>query len=350
MDLSFYKGKRVFITGHTGFKGTWLCKILLNAGAEIVGYSLAPNEDQPFYKVSLVNKNIKSINGDIRDFNNLNKSIISAKPEIIFHMAAQPLVRESYNYPMETYSINVMGTVNILESIRNIGSAKSFVNITTDKVYENKGKNRAFKEYQKLCGSDPYSSSKSCSELVTYSYKKSFFQGEKKTAISTARAGNAIGGGDFSKDRIIPDCIRAAIKNKKIFIRNPLSIRPYQHVLECLSGYLILAKLQYERKSFEGNYNFGPTEKDYINTRELVENFCRLWGNGQEYEVEDNGGPPEADILKLNINKSDKTLNWKPKWNIETAVAKTVEWYKEYYSGGNAEECMIKQINCYFNR
>jgi len=349
MDLSFYKGKKVLITGHTGFKGTWLSKILIDFEADVIGYALAPTENQKLFQISKVNQSMESITGDIRDLGKLTKTLIKAKPEIIFHMAAQPLVRVSYESPVETYEINVMGTVNILESIRKTDCVRAFVNVTTDKVYENRERPEGYKEDEKLCGYDPYSNSKSCSELVTYSYKNSFFNGVYAPAISTTRSGNVIGGGDFSKDRIIPDCIQSAIKHESIVVRNPHSIRPYQHVLESLSGYLILAKLQYENKMYEGNYNFGPEETDYVTTGKLADIFCKAWGEQQNWLSKNSGGPHEASLLKLDIRKSKEILNWQPKWRIETAVDKTVEWAKVYRNCGDVEACMVNQIESYFD-
>lgn len=349
MDLSFYKGKRILITGHTGFKGTWLSKILLEAGAEVTGYALAPTEEQKLFLLSSVEKSMNSITGDVRDLKHLSQALAKAQPEIVFHMAAQPLVRESYKYPVETYEINVMGTVNILESIRRTDCVKSFVNVTTDKVYENKERPEGYREDEKLCGYDPYSNSKSCSELVTYSYKNSFFSRIDAPAISTARSGNVIGGGDFSKDRIIPDCIRAAVRQENIVVRNPLSTRPYQHVMDCLAGYLTLAKLQFEDKTYEGNYNFGPEDKDYVTTGELVDIFCKAWGGEQNWVCKNLIEPHEAGLLKLDIQKAQKILTWNPKWDIEIAVAKTVELANIYSNGGNASGCMINQIESYFD-
>jgi len=349
MDLSFYKGKRIFITGHTGFKGTWLSKILLKAGAEVTGYALAPTENQKLFQLSKVGHAMDSILGDIRDLEKLSQALVTANPEIVFHMAAQPLVRMSYEFPVETYAINVMGTVNILESMRKTDCVRSFVNVTTDKVYKNQESPEGYKEDDKLCGYDPYSNSKSCSELVTYSYKNSFFSGKDAPAISTARSGNVIGGGDFSKDRIIPDCIQSAIKHESIVVRNPNSIRPYQHVLESLSGYLLLAELQYADKKYEGNYNFGPEVTDYVTTGELADAFCKAWGREQNWVSKNTVGPHEADLLKLDIQKSKKTLGWYPKWGIKTAVEKTVEWYKICCDGDNVEDCMVNQIESYFD-
>ena len=349
IDLSFYKGKRVFITGHTGFKGSWLCKILLKAGAIVTGYSLAPFAKPNLYELINIHSSILSIISDVRNFSSLKKIIEITKPEIVFHMAAQPIVRTSYENPMYTYETNVLGTVNILESIRLTDSVKSFVNITTDKVYENKEFLWGYRENENLCGLDPYSNSKSCSELVTYSYRESFFKKQNTAAISTARSGNVIGGGDFAKDRIIPDCIRAVRNKKDILVRNENSIRPYQHVLDCLSGYLILATKQYEDKSlFQGSYNFGPNEGNYITTGDLVRLFCKSWGNIDFISKKDDG-PHEASFLKLDCSKAKAVLNWYPRWGIQTALEKVVEFTKLFLNNEDVDACIDKQINEYFN-
>lgn len=339
VDLSFYKGKKIFITGHTGFKGSWLCRILINAGAIITGYSLKPNTDQHLFEMADIENNITHIIGDIRNLELLKKEFDRAKPEIVFHLAAQPLVRESYKNPVYTYETNIIGTVNILECIRKSNSVKSFLNVTTDKVYKNNECEVGYKEEDSLDGDDPYSNSKSCSELVTHSYKNSFFQ-DNCVRISTARAGNVIGGGDFSKDRIIPDCIRASRKHEKIIVRNPNSIRPYEHVLEALFAYLMIAKEQYNDKRYEGYYNIGPNEENCITTRELVELFCKYWGENQNFEIKEDAGPHEARFLKLDCSKVKKTFHWKPTWKIEKAVQKTVEFEK----AENKVQCMNTQI------
>ncbi|MGL6298033.1 MAG: CDP-glucose 4,6-dehydratase [Methanobacteriaceae archaeon] len=359
---NFYKGKKVLITGHNGFKGTWLSKILINWGANVTGYSLeAPTKPSLFDLISLEN-NMNSVKGDIRDLNALKSIFNEFNPEIIIHMAAQPLVRDSYKNPVYTYETNVIGTVNILECFRDsdLGDSslrdsniKSFLNVTTDKVYENKEWLWPYRENENLCGHDPYSNSKSCSELVTYSYKNSFFNNSNNIAISTARSGNVIGGGDFAKDRIIPDCVKSAERNRLnnneyIEIRNPNSTRPYQHVLECLSGYLLLAKKQYEDKSFEGSYNFGPNEESSISTGNLVDIFCNKWGEGLFWKSVNESGPHEANFLKLDCSKAKSTLDWIPKWDINMAVDKVVEWTKIYLNGGNVAKTMDNQINDYF--
>lgn len=350
MDLKFYAGKSVFITGHTGFKGSWLCKVLLQAGAEVTGYSLAPNTNPSLFEMLELENQMNSVIGDIRDYSGLKKAIDSAQPEIVFHLAAQPLVRESYSDPVGTYETNVMGTVNLLEAVRTSKTVKSVVNVTTDKVYENKEWHWGYRENENLCGYDPYSNSKSCSELVTYSYKNSFFNQGSSPAISTARSGNVIGGGDFSKDRIIPDCIRAAKQKNDIIVRNPFSTRPYQHVLDCLSGYLLLAEKQYADKlNFEGNYNFGPNDFDCVTTGNLVDLFCECWGADQKWIDEWDNGPHEANFLKLDCSKSKAVLHWKPRWDIKQAILKTVEWSKANdFDKDSLVSITDKQISEYF--
>lgn len=340
---NFYKDKRVFVTGHTGFKGSWLCKILIMLGANVTGYALNPSTNQSLFKIAKIGQNINSIIGDIRDYKNLKRVFDRTKPEIIFHLAAQPLVIEGYNNPLETYETNVMGTVNILECVRNSNTTKSFLNVTTDKVYKNNEWIWGYRENEPLDGFDPYSNSKSCSELVTHSYRNSFFS-DKQIAVSTARAGNVIGGGDFAENRIIPDCIRAAYKNKDILVRNPYSVRPYQHVLEPLFAYLMIAKEQYENIKYAGYYNVGPDECDCITTGNLVDIFCQKWGDGQSWKNVHIEGPHEATFLKLDCSKIKNTFNWKPRWHIEEAIGKTVEWVKCYQNREDISGCMEKQI------
>ena len=279
-DLDFYRGKKVLVTGHTGFKGTWLCRLLLGAGAEVTGYSLEPPTDPALFSLAGMDRQMDSVTGDVRDLEKLKALFHRTKPEIVLHLAAQPIVRESYRDPVYTYETNVMGTVNILECIRLTDSVKSFLNVTTDKVYHNREWEWGYRETDPLDGFDPYSNSKSCSELVTHSYRNSFFA-DGRTAISTARAGNVIGGGDFAADRIIPDCIRAALEKKPVPVRNPHSTRPFQHVLEPLYAYLMIAAAQYEDGRFAGYYNVGPGDEDCVTTGELVDLFCRAWGEGQ---------------------------------------------------------------------
>ena len=343
MDLSFWKGKRVFLTGHTGFKGSWLCRILVNAGVELTGYSLPPIIPNLFSICDVENK-ITSEIGDIRDRDRLYEIFKQTDAEIVIHMAAQPLVRESYLEPSYTYEVNAMGTVNILECVRLCEGVKSFLNVTTDKVYHNNEWEWGYRETDPLDGYDPYSNSKSCSELITHSYKNAFFA-NTETAVSTARAGNVLGGGDFAHDRIIPDCVRAVEKNENIIVRNPHSIRPYQHVLEPLFAYLMIAQQQYEARQFQGYYNVGPDDADCISTGTLVDMFCKAWGDELAWKNVHDGGPHEANFLKLDCSKLKTTFQWQPRWNVKKAVEKTVEWTKEYLSSGNVTEIMDAQIN-----
>lgn len=343
VDLSFFKGKRVFLTGHTGFKGTWMSRILVNAGAQLTGYSLEPPTIPNLFEMADLQGKMNSVIGDIRDLSSLRDAFEKARPEIVIHMAAQPIVRDSYKDPVYTYETNVMGTVNILECIRLSDTVKSFLNVTTDKVYQNNEWEWGYRENEPLDGFDPYSNSKSCSELVTHSYKNSFFA-EREIAISTARAGNVIGGGDFANDRIIPDCIRAMKERQKIIVRNPHSTRPYQHVLEPVMAYLLIVKEQYENMNLQGYYNVGPDEKDCVTTGELVSLFCEKWGDQAAWVDQYDGGPHEANFLKLDCSKLKRTFSWKTTWGVEQALEKTIEWTKTYFSGHSIPEVMDKQI------
>lgn len=343
LNLEFYKGKRVFVTGHTGFKGSWMCQMLINAGAEVTGYSLIPPTEPNLFTVSGIEPKMNSVIGDIRDLEHLKKAFDEAKPEIVIHLAAQPIVRDSYKAPVYTYETNVMGTVNICECVRQTVGVKSFLNVTTDKVYHNNEWEWGYRETDPLDGYDPYSNSKSCSELVTHSYINSFFN-EMGIAVSTARAGNVIGGGDFANDRIIPDCIRAVLKDEKIIVRNPYSTRPYQHVLEPLTAYLMIAERQYKDIDCAGFYNVGPDDRDCVTTGELVDLFCKYWGEGAGWENKSDGGPHEANFLKLDCSKLKSKFGWKPVWSVEQAIEKTVEWTKVYAEGKDVPDCMDKQI------
>jgi CDP-glucose 4,6-dehydratase len=346
--IDFFKGKRVFITGHSGFKGSWLCHILKYAGSEITGFSLEPYSSPNLFETAEVATGIHSIIGDITDFDVLKKAFDDASPDYVIHLAAQPLVKTSYKDPLSTYRTNVMGTVNILECIRINGNVKSFLNVTTDKVYLNKEWAWGYRENDELNGHDPYSNSKSCSELVTSSYKKSFFFDTDRTCISTVRSGNVIGGGDFSEHRIIPDCFRAAIDGRDIIIRNPHSIRPYQHVLESLFAYLAVLKGQVENHGLAGSYNIGPLFSDCITTGKIAELFCASWGSGQNYIIQpETGAPHEADFLRLDTSLIYDMFGIKPKWDISTAISNTVEWYKIFISGGDIKGCMDNQIRRY---
>ncbi|MBC3537807.1 CDP-glucose 4,6-dehydratase [Megasphaera hominis] len=340
----FYQHKRVFVTGHTGFKGSWLCQMLLNLGAEVTGYALKPPTNPSLFELAGIKSKIHSIIGDIRDMNSLQAAFNEAQPDIVLHLAAQPLVRESYDNPVYTYETNVMGTVNILECIRQSSCVKSFLNVTTDKVYKNREWIWGYREDEELDGYDPYSNSKSCSELVTHSYKNSFFA-NRDVAISTARAGNVIGGGDFAKDRIIPDCVRAAIAHTNIIVRNPYSTRPYQHVLEPLYAYLMIAAKQYEDIKFSGYYNVGPNDADCFETGKLVDLFVRTWDDSLQWVDCSDNGPHEANFLKLDCSKLKATFGWQPRWNLEEAIQKVVEWSKCWIAEENISVCMDKQIN-----
>lgn len=343
----FYKGKKVLVTGHTGFKGSWLSRVLMRAGAAVTGYSLMPPTDPNLFQVTGLEDTMDSIMGDIRDLNHLKEVFLKAEPEIVFHLAAQPIVRDSYKDPVYTYETNVMGTVNVLECIRLTPSVKSFINVTTDKVYENKEWEYGYRECDPLDGYDPYSNSKSCSELVTHSYSKSFFA-DGQVAVSTSRAGNVIGGGDFANDRIIPDCIRAAAAKQDIIVRNPYSTRPYQHVLEPLAVYMAIAMKQYEDITFQGYYNVGPDDRDCVTTGTLADIFCETWGQGIKWTDRSEGGPHEANFLKLDCSRIKRVFGWSPRYGVKEAVEVTVEWTKAYLNGADMLEVMDRQIKEFF--
>ncbi|MBQ6856515.1 MAG: CDP-glucose 4,6-dehydratase [Lachnospiraceae bacterium] len=341
--FEFYRGKKVLVTGHTGFKGTWLCRILVNAGAEVIGYSLNPPTEPALFDMADLEGKMKSVIGDIRDLAHLKEVFAEAQPEIVLHLAAQPIVRDSYKDPVYTYETNVIGTVNILECVRLFPCVRSFLNVTTDKVYENMEWEYGYRENDRLDGYDPYSNSKSCSELVTHSYKKSFFA-DGHCAISTCRAGNVIGGGDFANDRIVPDCVRAAMKKEQIIVRNPYSTRPYQHVLEPLAAYLMVAKAQMEDGAFAGYYNVGPDDKDCVTTGTLVDMFCEAWGNGLGWINKSDGGPHEANFLKLDCSKLKSVFGWHPQYGVKEAIELTAQWCKVYEAGGDVVAVMDRQI------
>ena len=347
MDLSFYNGKTVLVTGHTGFKGSWMCKVLKKHGANVIGYATEPPTNPSLFELAGIEEDIVSVIGDISDLKLLCDTMQKHRPEIVIHMAAQPIVRESYVNPVYTYQTNVMGTANICEAVRLTDSVKSFVNVTTDKVYLNNEWEWGYRENDALDGYDPYSNSKSCSELVTSSYKKSFLNA-LGIAVSTCRAGNVIGGGDFAKDRIIPDCVRAMEKGEEIIVRNPYSTRPYQHVLEPVITYLRLAALQYENPALAGCYNIGPDDCDCVATGDLVDLFCEKWGEGASWKnVAEANAPHEANFLKLDCSKIKKTIGWTPRWHIADAIEKTVEWSKAYLGGESVADVMDRQIDEY---
>jgi len=354
VNRQFWKGRRVFLTGHTGFKGSWLALWLADMGAQVTGYALTPPTSPSLFEVAGIADMVTSITGDVRDAAQLSAALRQAAPEVVLHLAAQPLVLESYRDPVGTYAANVMGTVHLLEAVRHCPGVKAVVNVTTDKCYENKEWVWGYRESEPMGGYDPYSSSKGCSELVTSAYRNSFFSpaayAKHGVAVATARAGNVIGGGDFAADRLIPDCIRGIMKGEKIIVRNPESTRPWQHVLEPLAGYLMLAEsLCKAPKKFSEGWNFGPKEKDAKSVIKIIDAFCRFWGNDAEYEIKRNPkAPHEAGYLRLDSYKAQKKLLWKPRWNSVLAVQKTVEWYKIYQEKGNVEKITSAQIESYY--
>jgi len=337
--LAFWSRKKVFITGHTGFKGSWLCKILERAGADITGYALEPSEEAKLFDICA--PEMHSIIGDIRDFDSLLTAYKKASPEFVIHMAAQPLVLDSYQKPQYTYDVNAMGTVNILECARQHGGVKSFLNVTTDKVYQECSRHVSFKEDDALNGYDPYSNSKSCSELITSSYDKSFLR-DAGISVSTVRSGNVIGGGDFSSNRLIPDCARALSQGEVIKVRNPDSVRPYQHVLDTLFAYLEIAEKQYHTPSLAGAYNIGPD--DSASSKELADYFCMAWGGKASWEhlVIDN--PHESAALALDCSKVKQKIGWSPRWDIRRSVEETALWYQAYYKDDDFNAVMSRQI------
>lgn len=343
--MEFYRGKRVLVTGHTGFKGSWLVRILELLGAEVTGYALEPPTDPSLFGILNLAHTMDSVTGDIRDLGRLRETFARVKPEVVLHLAAQPIVRASYRDPVGTFGTNVMGTVNVLECVRETESVRSFVNVTTDKVYLNREWEYGYRENDRLDGFDPYSNSKSCSELVTASYRRSFFgPGGRKCAISTCRAGNVIGGGDFAPDRIIPDCIRAAAAGKPVEVRNPHSTRPYQHVLEPLFFYLRVAKEQAEDPAFAGSYNIGPDDRDCVATGVLADMFCRAWGGGETWVTGNPDGPHEANFLKLDCSHAKRVFGWAPKMHAGEAVEATVLWSKAWLRGEDMREVTDRQI------
>jgi CDP-glucose 4,6-dehydratase len=347
IDTAFWQDKRVFVTGHTGFKGSWLCLWLHSLGAKVTGYALPPPTRPNLFESSGSASIVNSIIADIGDRDRLAREVAAAKPEIVFHLAAQPLVRASYDNPVETYETNVMGTVNLLESVRRCGGVRAVVNVTTDKVYENRERIWGYRENEPLGGFDPYSNSKACSELVTAAYRTSFFK--DGPALASARAGNVIGGGDWAVDRLIPDCMRALAHNEKIIVRNPDSVRPWQFVLEPLGGYLMLAERLYlDGAPCAEGWNFGPDDRDERPVVRIVDEVCRQWGGGAEYIVKHAPGEPhEAGRLTLDCSKAKLLLGWRPRLSLETAVAMTVAWYREFYKGGTMREACLRQIGDY---
>lgn len=351
MSVNFWKNKRVFITGHTGFKGGWLSLWLQQLGADVCGYSLDVSTDNNLFTIANVGKDMQSVIGDIRDYDSLYKSISLFKPQIVIHLAAQALVRDSYQNPIETYSTNVMGTVHLLECARKIDDVHVVVNVTSDKCYANNEWHWGYRESDALGGYDPYSNSKGCSELLTSAYRASYFKqnttDNKSCAIATARAGNVIGGGDWAKDRLIPDILNASINKKTLVIRNPKSIRPWQHVLEPLSGYLILAeKLYKDRTAYSGAWNFGPNFQD-VKSVEWIVNWLHSNYDLDSWAIDESEQPHEATYLKLDCSKAQSELDWKPKWNLEQALSSIVNWHKAWLCGSDMKTICIKEIQNY---
>lgn len=345
VNSEFWKGKKVFITGHTGFKGTWLSIWLNSMGAILAGYALAPNTKPNFFEAASVTEEIESIIGDVRDLDKLSQAMGSFAPDIVIHMAAQPLVRLSYKNPVDTYSTNVMGTVHLLEAVRNTPSVKAVVNVTTDKCYENKEWIWGYREDEPMGGRDPYSNSKGCSELVTAAYRSSFFNCLGSAKIGSGRAGNVIGGGDWAEDRLIPDFFKSFKNNEPVIIRNPSATRPWQHVLEPLSGYLVLAEQLYlNGDRYAEAWNFGPEENDVKSVRSIIEYLVERWGDGASWIHDESEQPHEAQLLKLDISKAKKLLGWKPKWDLFEALDSIIEWQKVWLSGQDIKAVTLKQI------
>lgn len=350
-----YDNRKVLITGHTGFKGSWLCLLLHQLGAEVYGYALEPPTVPSLFKEAKIEELITSYIGDIRDYDHLLQVMQQVEPEIVIHMAAQPLVRESYKMPVETYAVNVMGTVHVLETCRLTPSVKAIVNVTTDKCYENREWHWGYRENEPMGGYDPYSNSKGCSELVTASYRNSYFNSSKYAehgvALASARAGNVIGGGDWADDRLIPDFMRAIERGEKVKIRSPYAIRPWQHVLEPLTGYLTLAAKLFidEGIKYAEGWNFGPDDSDAKNVEWITKTICELWGNDATYEVDTYPQPHEASYLKLDCSKAKAELGWYPRWNIHTALESIVDWNKQYQDGDDTRQITEEQIKKYYS-
>ncbi|MBF0179597.1 MAG: CDP-glucose 4,6-dehydratase [Magnetococcales bacterium] len=351
MNAGFWRGRRLFLTGHTGFKGSWLALWLRELGAEVTGYALEPPTRPSLFELARVAEGMESVIADIRDGEALAAAMVRAAPEVVIHMAAQPLVRASYRIPVETYATNVMGSVHLLEAVRRTPSVRAVINVTTDKCYENREWHWGYRENEPLGGYDPYSSSKACAELVTSAYRNSFFSAGHGVAVASARAGNVIGGGDWAEDRLLPDCVRAIMKGEPVVIRNPHATRPWQHVLEPLSGYLMLAqRLLEEGPRFASAWNFGPLDADARPVGWVAQRMCTLWGEGAEYRQEGGEHPHEASFLKLDISKARAELGWHPRWDLETALASIVAWTKAHRAGARMDEICLEQIAAYADR
>ncbi|HSW93934.1 MAG TPA: CDP-glucose 4,6-dehydratase [Gammaproteobacteria bacterium] len=346
----FWKNKKVLVTGHTGFKGSWLTLWLQQLGADVSGFALPPPTNPNLFTLANVASGMQSIMGDLRDFNQVKKAVTETQPEIIIHMAAQPLVRYSYEAPIETYATNVMGTVHLLEACKQTPSVRTIINVTTDKCYENKEWERGYTEDDRLGGHDPYSNSKACAELVTSAFRHSYFYGDSPIALASVRAGNVIGGGDWAADRLIPDIIKACIEKKPVTLRNPDSTRPWQHVLEPLGGYLLLAeKLYSSPKHYAEGWNFGPDEKDAKPVRWITDFIFNLWQHPDTWQQDKNPKPHEAHYLKLDCGKAKEKLNWHPRWTIEKGLTETVSWYKAWQANKNMRDVTLDQIQRFTN-
>jgi CDP-glucose 4,6-dehydratase len=348
VDASFWKDKRIYLTGHTGFKGSWLSLWLQDMGALVKGYSLDVNTNPALFIEANVAAQMESEIGDIRNLDQITKSMVSFNPDILIHMAAQPLVRLSYKEPVDTYTTNVIGTVNVLEAARKCQNLKAIISVTTDKCYENKEWDWGYRENEPMGGSDPYSSSKGCAELVTSAYRRSFFSHEGSASLASARAGNVIGGGDWAEDRLIPDILKAFEKSEPVVIRNPLSTRPWQHVLEPLSGYLVLAQELYlNGDDFAEGWNFGPKDEDCKPVNWILDQMVNSWGNNASWKLDKNNNPHEAGFLKLDCSKATNRLRWNPKWNLQLTLKSIVDWHQLYTNGGDLKKQCLKEINTY---
>jgi CDP-glucose 4,6-dehydratase len=352
VDAGFWKSRRVFVTGHTGFKGSWLVLWLQSLGAEVCGYSLAPPTNPNLFSLLHLDSTLRSVRGDVRDLDSLKTAVHDFAPEVVLHMAAQPLVRLSYQEPVETYATNVLGTVHLLEAVRQTRSVRSVVVVTSDKCYENREWEQPYQEHEAMGGHDPYSSSKGCAELVTSAYRRSYFHPDKwnshQVAVASARAGNVIGGGDWASDRLIPDIVRAWAKGDAVTIRNPEAVRPWQHVLEPLSGYLLLAeRLCVDGPKFAEGWNFGPAESDARPVRYLADSMTKLWGDGARWVDDSRTHVHEANLLRLDSSKACKRLSWTPRWSLDEALSNTVRWYRDFYKGEPMRERSLRQIEAY---
>ncbi len=348
MNPAFWRTKKVLITGHTGFKGSWLTLWLQSMGSHVVGYSRSIPTEPSFFQSARLGQEVEGVTGDIRDFEGVRAVVAEQCPDVIFHMAAQPLVRRSFHDPLETYTTNVMGTVHVLEAVRRVGNVRTVVNVTTDKCYENREWEWGYREYEPKGGHDPYSNSKACSELVTDAYRRSFFTGAgegSQAAVASARAGNVIGGGDWAQDRLVPDFIRAALEGRTLLVRSPDAIRPWQHVLNPLSGYLLLAESLWNSSENATGWNFGPDDADARPVRWIADRLVTLWGDGLRWELDGLPQPHEAHYLKLDSSRARSRLSWVSRWDLDEGLSRTVDWFRAYRDGGDIREVALRQIS-----